>query len=160
MSFLSRTVLFPKTGLFLHARSLFIRTQETPNPQSLKFLPGKPVSSSPIDFSSFRAAQNSGLARRLFRIEGVTSVFLGPDFVTVNVGEKAEWMLIKPDVFAAIQEFFTSGEPVMNESNQVQVQASDTTILPEDSEAVAMIKELIETRIRPTVQEDGGYFVF
>ena len=147
-------------SVFLSKRSLFIRTQDTPNPLSIKFLPGKTLTSTSLDFPSFRTAQRSPLARRLFKINGVTSVFVGTDFISVNITDSSEWSLVKPDVFAAIQEFITANEPILIESNETSTLSNDTTILPEDSETVAMIKELIETRIRPTVQEDGGDIIY
>eukprot|EP00455_Lapot_gusevi_P027728 TRINITY_DN2943_c0_g2_i1.p1 TRINITY_DN2943_c0_g2~~TRINITY_DN2943_c0_g2_i1.p1 ORF type:complete len:259 (+),score=55.19 TRINITY_DN2943_c0_g2_i1:45-821(+) len=149
-----------RNRLTLSRRTMFIRTQETPNPQSMKFLPGRAVLASgqpPQDFQSFRSAQKSPLARRLFQIEGVSGVFFGSDFITVNIADTAEWSVLRPDVFAAIQEFYASGQPLLEEGAAT---ASDTTITEQDSEVVAMIKELIETRIRPSVQEDGGDIVY
>ena len=141
---------------------MFIQTQSTPNPNSLKFLPGRDVSpgGSTHDFSSYRdASARSPLAALLFGIEGVRGVYLGPDFVSVNVEEGRDWALLKPEVYAVIMDFYASGKPVLLEGDAAAEGAaavSSTTILPTDSEVVAMIKELIETRIRPAVQEDGG----
>ncbi len=121
--------------------------------------PGKPLlaeGQNSIDFGSFRAAQKSPLARRLFQIEGVSGVFFGQDFVTVTISDTAEWSIVRPDVFSAVQEHYASGDPLLIDAPA----KSDTAILPEDSETVAMIKELIETRIRPTVQDDGGDICF
>jgi len=142
----------------LQARSMFIQTQETPNPNSLKFLPGKQVlESGTMDFPNVRAAHASPLAKLLFRIDGVKGVFFGPDFITVTkTDEDVEWKLLKPDIFANIMDFFVSGLPVVTEEQA----PADTEILEEDDETVAMIKELLDTRIRPTVQEDGGDIVF
>ncbi|KAA8592361.1 hypothetical protein FQN60_017816 [Etheostoma spectabile] len=112
-------------------RTMFVQTQDTPNPNSLK---------------------------QLFRIEGVKSVFLGPDFITITrPDDNMEWRVIKPDVFATIMDFFTSGLPVVNEDSTPSV---DTAPSDDDDEVVAMIKELLDTRIRPTVQEDGGDVVY
>ena len=134
---------------------MFIQTQETPNPNSLKFLPGVPVlGQGTRDFPTVRAAMStSPLAKLLFRIEGVKSVFFGPDFITITKeDDEANWNVIKPLVFATVMDFFTSGQPVMFEE-----EASQTDAPTEDEdETVMMIKELLETRIRPTVQEDGG----
>ncbi|KAM3868304.1 NFU1 iron-sulfur cluster scaffold homolog, mitochondrial [Diretmus argenteus] len=137
------------------ARSMFVQTQDTPNPNSLKFLPGRTVlESGTMDFAGPRDAFCSPLARQLFRIDGVKSVFLGPDFITVTKsGADMEWRVIKPDVFAAIMDFFTTGLPVVNEDS---APSADTAPSDDDDEVVAMIKELLDTRIRPTVQEDGG----
>ncbi|XP_077417915.1 NFU1 iron-sulfur cluster scaffold homolog, mitochondrial [Vanacampus margaritifer] len=140
-------------------RSMFVQTQDTPNPNSLKFLPGRVVlESGTMDFSSPREAYTSPLARQLFRIDGVKSVFLGPDFITITRADKnIEWKVMKPDVFAAIMDFFTSGLPVVNEDAKP---SEDTAPSDDDDEVVAMIKELLDTRIRPTVQEDGGDVVY
>ncbi|KAL0979429.1 hypothetical protein UPYG_G00184950 [Umbra pygmaea] len=137
------------------ARTMFIQTQDTPNPNSLKFLPGCMVlEKGTMDFAAPREAYCSPLARQLFRIDGVKGVFLGPDFITITkVDVDVEWKLIKPDVFAAIMDFFTSGLPVINEDDQPR---ADTAPSDDDDEVIAMIKELLDTRIRPTVQEDGG----
>ncbi|XP_056130025.1 NFU1 iron-sulfur cluster scaffold homolog, mitochondrial isoform X2 [Lampris incognitus] len=141
------------------ARSMFIQTQDTPNPNSLKFLPGRIVlESGTMDFAAPRDAFCSPLARQLFRIDGVKSVFLGPDFITVTKSDaNTEWKVIKPDVFAAIMDFFTTGLPVVNEDS---TPSADTAPSDDDDEVIAMIKELLETRIRPTVQEDGGDVVY
>ncbi|XP_058864700.1 NFU1 iron-sulfur cluster scaffold homolog, mitochondrial isoform X1 [Acipenser ruthenus] len=136
------------------ARWMFIQTQDTPNPNSLKFLPGRVVlESGTMDFSLPSAAFCSPLARQLFRIEGVKGVFLGPDFITITKGDPVlEWKLIKPEVYATIMDFFSSGLPVLTEGTP----QTDTAPSDEDDEVVSMIKELLDTRIRPTVQEDGG----
>jgi Fe-S cluster biogenesis protein NfuA len=143
---------------------MFIQTQSTPNALALKFLPGRDVSpQGSHDFSSFRAASAaSPLAALLFGIDGVQGVYLGPDFVSVNVREGSDWSLLKPEIYAAIMDFYSSGKPVVYEAPlgeggaAAESSQSSTTVLPTDSEVVAMIKELIETRIRPAVQEDGG----
>ena len=139
-------------------RNMFIQTQETPNPNSLKFLPGvRVLDSGTRDYPNIRAAMNSSpLAKLLFRIEGVKSVFFGPDFITVTrTDEEADWNVIKPLVFATIMDFFTSGQPVLFEEDEKEAYATGEPAEEED-ETVMMIKELLETRIRPTVQEDGG----
>ncbi|XP_020513075.1 NFU1 iron-sulfur cluster scaffold homolog, mitochondrial [Labrus bergylta] len=136
-------------------RTMFVQTQDTPNPNSLKFLPGRTVlESGTLNFAGPRDAHCSPLARQLFRIDGVKGVFLGPDFITISkADDNMEWKVIKPDVFAAIMDFFTSGLPVVNEDSKPN---ADTAPSDDDDEVVAMIKELLDTRIRPTVQEDGG----
>ncbi|XP_021922230.1 NFU1 iron-sulfur cluster scaffold homolog, mitochondrial-like isoform X3 [Zootermopsis nevadensis] len=144
---------------FVPRRSMFIQTQETPNPNCLKFLPGVPVlgSGETMDFPNGQSAYRSPLCKLLFRIEGVKSVFFGPDFITVTkLDEDVEWKILKPDIFATIMDFFASGLPVVTESEP----SSDTQIKDDDDETVQMIKELLDTRIRPTVQEDGGDIVF
>jgi len=139
-------------------RSMFIQTQSTPNENSLKFLPGRDVSpTQAVDCNSFRdASQKSPLAANLFAIDGVRGVYLGADFISINKGEEYDWALLKPEIYAVIMDFFASGQPVIREDSGEEAAVSSTTILETDSEIVAMIKELIETRIRPAVQEDGG----
>ncbi|XP_028270055.1 NFU1 iron-sulfur cluster scaffold homolog, mitochondrial [Parambassis ranga] len=140
-------------------RTMFVQTQDTPNPNSLKFMPGRTVlDTGTMNFAGPRDAYCSPLARQLFRIDGVKSVFLGPDFITITKSDaNMEWKVIKPDVFAAIMDFFTSGLPVVNEDS---TPSADTAASDDDDEVVAMIKELLDTRIRPTVQEDGGDVVY
>ncbi|KAF7665643.1 hypothetical protein LDENG_00136090 [Lucifuga dentata] len=141
------------------ARTMFVQTQETPNPNTLKFLPGRTIlESGTMNFAGPRDAYSSPLARQLFRIDGVKSVLLGPDFITITRSDaNMDWKVIKPDVFAAIMDFFTTGLPVVNEDS---TPSADTAPSDDDDEVVAMIKELLETRIRPTVQEDGGDIVY
>lgn len=137
---------------------MFIQTQDTPNPDSLKFLPGKDVlgKGNTMDFVHQKDASASPLAKLIFRIEGVRSVFFGGDFITVTKQEDAEWGILKPEIFAVIMDFFASGLPIVHERKDNAV----TAIEDEDDEVVAMIKELLDTRIRPTVQEDGGDILF
>lgn len=141
-------------------RNLFIQTASTPNPSALKFLPGQPVlpASHPgtMEFLSGRSATGSPLARKLFAVDGVTSVFYGPDFITVTKADEANWAHIKPEVFALITETLSSGEPVVAEDANGTGMAPDTAPQEGDSEVVEMIKELLDTRIRPSIQEDGG----
>lgn len=109
-----------------------------------------------IDFPNYKSAQISPLASALFQIDGVVGVMLATDFVSINVEEGTDWNITKPHVYGIIMDFFASGKPVLNES----VGSSDTTITDEDDEIVSLIKELIETRIRPAVQEDGGDIIY
>ncbi|KAL1394273.1 hypothetical protein pipiens_012075 [Culex pipiens pipiens] len=143
---------------FLPQRTMFIQTQDTPNPDSLKFLPGVSVleKGQTMDFPTQASALCSPLAKLLFRIEGVRSVFFGPEFVTISKQEDAEWRLIKPEVFAVIMDFFASGLPVVTDAKPT----GGTQINEDDDETVQMIKELLDTRIRPTVQEDGGDIIY
>ncbi|XP_028313390.1 NFU1 iron-sulfur cluster scaffold homolog, mitochondrial [Gouania willdenowi] len=149
----------PKPLWVVPGRTMFVQTQDTPNPNSLKFLPGRTVlEAGTMNFTGPREAYCSPLARQLFRIDGVKSVFLGPDFITITRPDaNTEWKVIKPDVFAAIMDFFATGLPVINEDSQPN---ADTAPSDDDDEVVAMIKELLDTRIRPTVQEDGGDVVY
>ncbi|MED6234684.1 nifu-like protein [Ameca splendens] len=142
---------------YFSARNLSIQTQDTPNPRSLKFLPGKPVlGSGTLDFPSPSSAGSSSLARDLFEIEGVKSVFFGPDFITVTkTDEEVEWTDIKRHVLDAISKFFESGDPITTGAVH-----HESSLSEDDDDIVAMIKELLDTRIRPTVQEDGGDVIF
>ncbi|KAM6916211.1 NFU1 iron-sulfur cluster scaffold homolog, mitochondrial, partial [Xenentodon cancila] len=138
-------------------RHLSIQTQDTPNPLSLKFLPGKPVlGSGTLDFPSPSSAGCSTLARNLFEIEGVKSVFFGPDFITVTkTDEEVEWTDIKHHALETISKFFESGDPVTTGAVH-----HESSLSEDDDDIVYMIKELLDTRIRPTVQEDGGDVIF
>jgi NFU1 iron-sulfur cluster scaffold homolog, mitochondrial len=137
-------------------RSIFIQTESTPNEDSLKFLPGQSVmSNGTAEFLDTRSSMASPLAKTLFGIKGVKGVFYGPDFVTVSKDSDSHWNLLKPEIYASIMEFFSSGQELFPDPNSQQG-ASDTVILDTDSETVAMIKELLETRVRPAIQEDGG----
>ncbi|CAN1298050.1 NifU-like protein 4, mitochondrial [Linum perenne] len=133
-------------------RTMFIQTQSTPNPSSLMFHPGKPVMEvGSSDFPNARAAMTSPLAKAIFGIDGIVRVFYGSDFVTVTKSDDLSWDLLKPEIFAAIMDFYSSGQPLFLDS-----QAASAKDTQDDSETVAMIKELLETRIRPAVQDDGG----
>ncbi len=137
---------------------MFIQTEATPNPASLKFLPGRVVlGSGTAEYRTADEAVTSPLAERLFAVEGVGGVFLGNDFITVTKVE-GEWPHIKPAVLGAIMEHFMSGMPVLR---QEQAQSSgEEFFAPEDAETVATIKDLIETRVRPAVAQDGGDITF
>jgi len=106
-----------------------------------------------MDFPSIRYTSVSPLARRLFQVDGVTRVFLGRDFISVTKKEDLDWGTLKPDILEVITDHLTKSQPILTEDAP---QSDDTQINDDDSEAVAMIKEIIETRIRPFVQEDGG----
>jgi Fe-S cluster biogenesis protein NfuA len=137
---------------------MFIQTEETPNPATLKFLPGRVVlDEGTRDFRNAEEAEVSPLATRIFAIEGISGVFLGHDFVTVTRDE-AEWPHIKPAVLGAIMEHYLSGAPALVQgSTEV---ADDSNFDEGDAETVAVIKELIETRVRPAVANDGGDITF
>jgi len=142
-------------------RSMFIQTQTTPNPTSLMFIPGKPVvgEASGRNFANAREAMASPLAKKLFLIDGISQVFFGSDFITVTKSDDYGWSVIKPDVFAAIMDFYSSGEELFYETSPDSPDAANV-ITEDDDEVIAMIKELLETRIRPAVQEDGGDIQF
>lgn len=138
---------------------MFIQTEDTPNPESLKFLPGRPVLETTDEVTGFYAIKSdteaiarSPLSKTLFKVEGVKSVYLGADFVTITKYAEHNWVHVKGRVFSAIMDHYASGKPAVSEMAEV----TDTTIFEDDDEVVAMIKELLETRIRPAVQEDGG----
>ncbi|NXJ66447.1 NFU1 protein, partial [Rostratula benghalensis] len=149
---------FPSSVCHNAVRHMFIQTQDTPNPNSLKFIPGKEVlESRTMEFSTPAAAFCSPLARQLFKIEGVKSIFFGPDFITITKeSEDLDWNLLKPDIYATIMDFFASGLPVVTD----EAPRTDAAASEEDDEVVLMIKELLDTRIRPTVQEDGGDVIY
>lgn len=138
---------------------MFIQTEQTPNPATLKFLPGREVMARGVaDFTDEDAAQASPLARRLFAVEGVTGVFLGADFVTVTKAEGQDWYLLKPAVLGAIMEHYLTGEPVIEAEADVAEETIE--VAPEDRELVGQIRELIDTRVRPAVAQDGGDIIF
>lgn len=135
---------------------MFIQTETTPNEASLKFLPGVTVTGGGThEFLDLRSALPSPLATRLLHIDGLAGVFFGPDFVTCSKGAESTWALLKPEIFAVLMEHFSSGAPLFKDGSGMDG-AEDTRILDTDSEIVGMIKELLETRVRPAIQEDGG----
>ncbi|KAI0935719.1 hypothetical protein AcV5_004059 [Taiwanofungus camphoratus] len=142
----------------LHYRSMFIQTETTPNDDSLKFIPGVPVmEDGTAEFLDTKASLKSPLALRLMGIEGVTTVFYGPDFVTVSKDSETSWSVVKPEIYSILMEFFSSGQPLFrSDEDREAAGPQDMRILDTDSETVAMIKELLETRVRPAIMEDGG----
>ncbi|CCL99958.1 uncharacterized protein FIBRA_01983 [Fibroporia radiculosa] len=139
-------------------RSMFIQTETTPNDDSLKFVPGVPVmEDGTAEFLDTKSALKSPLAIRLMGIEGVTTVFYGPDFVTVSKDSETAWAVVKPEIYSILMEFFSSSQPLFrSQEDRDAAGPLDTQILDTDSETVAMIKELLETRVRPAIMEDGG----
>jgi Fe-S cluster biogenesis protein NfuA len=136
---------------------MFIQTESTPNPATLKFLPGQAVlEAGTADFPTADAAAKSPLARRIFGAGPVTGVFFGTDFVTVTKAEGADWAHVKPGILGAIMEHFQSGAPVM-EGEAAGGHAAHTG---EDGDIVRQIKELLDTRVRPAVAQDGGDITF
>lgn len=141
---------------------MFIQTEATPNPATLKFIPGKLVlGNSAADFRAAEEARTSPLAARLFAIDGVTGVFLGSDFISVTKGP-AEWQHLKPAILGAIMEHYMSGAPVVDggDADDDLSDEEEEFYDPADAETVTMIKELLETRVRPAVANDGGDIVF
>jgi NFU1 iron-sulfur cluster scaffold homolog, mitochondrial len=136
---------------------MFIETEGTPNPATLKFLPGRDVmGSGTADFADAEAAARSPIASALFDLPGVARVFLGGDFITVTKTDAATWPALKPQVLGAIMEHFVAGRPVIEGVSTQQHE----DVAPEDAEIVAQIKELLDTRVRPAVAGDGGDIVF
>jgi Fe-S cluster biogenesis protein NfuA len=135
---------------------MFIQTEPTPNPATLKFLPGRPV----LDAGTFEAtsaaeAERSPLAKALLEIPGVRGVFLAPDFISVTKGE-GEWTHLRPAVLGVVTEFFLSGAPALSGTSAAQQEFYDSA----DQDVVDTIKDLIETRVRPAVAGDGGDIIF
>jgi Fe-S cluster biogenesis protein NfuA len=137
---------------------MFIQTESTPNPATLKFLPGEPVlDAGTADFPTANAAEGSPLARRVFGVPGVTAVFFGTDFVTVTKEADVEWDHVKPAILGAIMEHYQSGAPVVEGEGKAVAHAEHSG---EDSAIVEQIKELLDTRVLPAVAQDGGDITF
>ncbi len=139
---------------------MFIQTEATPNPDTVKFLPGLPVAGygGPYDYPDAASAKSSLLARALFQIDGVERVFFGADFVSISKDPARDWKHVKPMVLAAIMDHFMAGLPVVDETAS---ETGDEIVYEgETAEIVNEIKELIETRVRPAVAQDGGDITF
>jgi Fe-S cluster biogenesis protein NfuA len=138
---------------------MFIQTEATPNPATLKFLPGRPVlETGTLDMQSKDAAAQSPLAQRLFDIPNVGGVFYGSDFISITKSD-GDWQQLKPAVLGAIMEHYMSGAPLLAGDTE-PAPASDEFFEEKDAETVAIIKDLIETRVRPAVAGDGGDITF
>ena len=140
---------------------MFIQTEQTPNPATLKFLPGKPVMETGVaDFTSAEDAENSPLAKRIFELDGVSAVFFGSDFITITKSDDMDWQVIKPLVLGAIMDHYTTGQSLFLEG--ASGVDEDDTFADEnvDPEVIDQIKELIETRVRPAVAHDGGDIIY
>ncbi len=137
---------------------MFIETEGTPNPATLKFLPGRDVmGEGSADFAAPETAARSPLATALFELPGVARIFLGADFVTVTKTDEVSWAALKPQLLATLMEHFVAGRPAIEgEADEELVE----DIQPEDEEVVAQIRELLDTRVRPAVAGDGGDIVF
>jgi Fe-S cluster biogenesis protein NfuA len=137
---------------------MFIQTESTPNPATLKFLPGQAVlNAGTADFPSAEGSESSPLAQRIFAVQGVTAVFFGTDFVTVTKAEATQWDHIKPAILGAIMEHYQSGKPVVEGAAATVGHAEHDG---PDSEIVDKIKDLLDTRVRPAVAQDGGDITF
>ncbi|MBI4031981.1 MAG: NifU family protein [Proteobacteria bacterium] len=141
---------------------MFIQTEQTPNPQTLKFLPGRPVLGKGVaEFHSYEDAMPSPLGRCLFGLEGVASVFFGADFISVTKVPGKDWSLLKTGIMAAIMDHYLSGMPVIDCSEEgVRAVSDNAAAGGEDNEATLQIKEILETRVRPAVAQDGGDISF
>jgi len=134
---------------------LFIQTEETPNPATLKFLPGRTLmTEGTADFKSREEASKSPLALHLFEVDGVKGVFFGSDFITITKEDAYSWAVLKPFVLSTIMEHFITHQPLFHDSKE----SIDSNI--EDNPIVTQIKEILDTRIRPAVAMDGGDIVF
>ena len=145
--------------------SMYIETETTPNPATLKFLPGEPVMASGTrEFTNEDEAEASPLAAALFSLGDVTGVFFGRDFISVTAGEGTDWSALKGQVVAVLLDHFVSGAPLFAgpDASGISVPAEDTDYGedPADADIVIQIKELIESRVRPAVANDGGDIVY
>jgi|ERR1700688_217747 Fe-S cluster biogenesis protein NfuA len=139
---------------------MFIQTEATPNPATLKFLPGRAVlETGTLDMPTKEAAAQSALAERLFEIPNVVGVFFGSDFISVTKSD-GEWQQIKPAILGAIMEHFMSGAPLLANGTEPVGAAAEEFFDAKDADTVATIKDLIETRVRPAVAGDGGDITF
>ena len=138
---------------------MFIQTEETPNPSTLKFLPGREVlPNGSMDFRSEQDAKKSPLAEALFNVDGVVGVFLSDDFITITKRDDKDWHLMKPGLLGVIMEHFTANRPVIISDDENS--KSGSSIQDGDEDVVLQIKELLYTRVRPAVAQDGGDIVF
>ena len=143
---------------------MFIQTEQTPNPQTLKFLPGKVVMDEGTAFFQNKdKISNSPLAKRLFNVGGVTGVFFGSDFITITKNDSLDWQVMKPPILGAIMDHFNSEEPTINNETNDERKKSlleNSNDSDNDSDIVKQIKELLETRVRPAVAMDGGDIIY
>lgn len=136
---------------------MFIQTEQTPNPATLKFLPGCEVlTHGLVNFENAEAAHKSPLAQRIFGIKGVVSIMLGENFIAVTKSDDFDWSLLKPEILTEVMDHFTTGGEVLLE----EAQDDPNAILDTDDDAVRQIKEILQTRVAPAVAQDGGHIVF
>ncbi|SDA27127.1 Fe-S cluster biogenesis protein NfuA, 4Fe-4S-binding domain [Sphingomonas sp. NFR15] len=147
-----------------HMHRMLIETEATPNPATLKFLPGRIVMDSGTrDFATPEEAEASPLADAIFGLGDVTGVFFGRDFISVTAGPGTDWAQLKPDVLALLLDHFSAGMPLFRGGSAAGISVpaeDDFAENPEDADIVAQIKDLIETRVRPAVANDGGDIVY
>ena len=140
---------------------MFIQTETTPNPETLKFLPGRVVMENGTKFfENLSEASSSPLAKRLFNLDGVENVFFGSDFITVTKKNDAEWQTLKTIVLGSIMDHFNSNEKILIDQDIENNNKKASSINEEDSDIVKQIKELLDTRVRPAVAMDGGDIVY
>ena len=136
---------------------MFIQTEETPNPATMKFLPGRDVmGQGTLEITSAEAAAQSPLTQALFAVDGVRGVFLGKDFITVTKDDSANWAVLKPPVLTAIMEHFTANKPMLAGS----VNVSGVEAIDDNDPVIAKIRDLLDHKIRPAVAQDGGDITF
>ena len=136
---------------------MFIQTEETPNPATLKFLPGKILlEKGTLEFKSLEESKNNSLAEKLFVLEHVKAVFIGKDFLTVTKSESVEWEILKPLLLSSILEYFSNGGEIENYETERNLEEKKIKYTKKDQEIVNKINELLEERIKPAVAQDGG----
>jgi Fe-S cluster biogenesis protein NfuA len=144
--------------------SMLIQTETTPNPSTLKFLPGRTVMEAGTrDFATPEDADASPLAAAIFSTGDVEGVFFGRDFVSVTAAPGADWRHLKPEVLSVLLDHFSSGAPLFNPGTAADIHIDPASAIaedPADAEIVAQIRDLIETRVRPAVAQDGGDIVY
>ena len=138
---------------------MFIQTEQTPNPQTLKFLPGKVVmEEGTAFFQNVEEGSNSPFAKRLFELDGVEGVFFGSDFITITKNQSLDWQVMKPLILGSIMDHYNSGDVTIN--NQKKNDDTSLKVDENDTDIVKQIKELLDTRVRPAVAMDGGDIVY
>jgi Fe-S cluster biogenesis protein NfuA len=137
---------------------MFIQTEETPNPLTLKFIPGSEVlENGTAQYKNAEEAKASPLAEQLFLIGGVEGVFLGSDFISVTKSEATDWDIVKTEILTTIMEHYVAGKPIIHDKNTA---TNQSTVCEDDDDVVKQIKEIIDTRVRPAVAQDGGDIIF
>ena len=138
---------------------MFIQTEQTPNPQTLKFLPGKVVmDEGTAFFQNFDEASNSPFAKRLFEIDGVNGVFFGSDFITITKSQNLDWQILKPLILGSIMDHYNSGQETITKEQEIENSSLQKN--EGDTDIVKQIKELLDTRVRPAVAMDGGDIIY
>ena len=138
---------------------MFIQTEQTPNPQTLKFLPGKVVmDEGTAFFQNFDEASNSPFAKRLFEIDGVNGVFFGSDFITITKSQNLDWQILKPLILGSIMDHYNSGQEAITKEQEIENSSLQKN--EGDTDIVKQIKELLDTRVRPAVAMDGGDIIY